>query len=212
MESCDTRLLSRNTSPSLMRLWLILSSIWHAVVSFVTLKNQMSASVPSFLHAIRLKLDANLEILQTLSKTWPIARFLVELFNTMSTPEQFSRLLTAAVEECQKRARGDFDSPGTGPRSSGPFRRPKIQQVVLPQSRVVLQILARESQRRQSPLPQLPRMDTATGPSDCRPENIPQEGVDGLAATIEDCEPTAILRNLQKIIDVGKSAAHRADE
>ncbi|KAL4893653.1 fungal-specific transcription factor domain-containing protein [Aspergillus ambiguus] len=190
-------------------------TICHAVVSFVTLKHQMNASVPSLLHATKFKLDANLEILKLLSTTWPIARFFVELFSVTSTRDQFNQLLTASVEDCQRRADGDSDEPKNASQSYGPFRKPKIQQVILPQSRVVLQILARESQRRQTASSQASsHMNTANEPSRIAPSSgdVTAGSSDGFSAAMEECEPTAILQNLQKIINIGKSATHGADD
>ncbi|PKX93663.1 transcription factor domain-containing protein [Aspergillus novofumigatus IBT 16806] len=78
--------------------------ICHAVVSFVTLRSQMEASIPSLLHAIRQNLEANLDMLQVLSHTWPIAAIFLELFRTMTGPEQFERMLSDAAEKCRKRS------------------------------------------------------------------------------------------------------------
>ncbi|KAF4216132.1 hypothetical protein CNMCM8980_007495 [Aspergillus fumigatiaffinis] len=99
--------------------------ICHAVVSFVTLRSQMEASVPSLLHAIRQNLEANLDMLQVLSHTWPIAAIFVELFRTMTGPEQFERKLSVAAENCRKRARGEENGDSTLLRSSARFKRPK---------------------------------------------------------------------------------------
>ncbi|KAF7128480.1 hypothetical protein CNMCM5793_003210 [Aspergillus hiratsukae] len=121
--------------------------ICHAVVSFVTLRSQMEASTPSLLHAIRQNLEANLDMLEVLAHTWPIAGMLLEYFRTMTGPEHFERMLSTATEKCGKRARGEENDSSTPLRSSARFKRPKLQQVVLPQTRVVLQILQRETQK-----------------------------------------------------------------
>ncbi|KAF4153720.1 hypothetical protein CNMCM6069_000343 [Aspergillus lentulus] len=75
--------------------------ICHAVVSFVTLRSQMEASIPSLLHAIRQNLEANLDMLQ------------------------FERKLSVAAEKCRKRARGEENDDSTPSRSSARFKRPK---------------------------------------------------------------------------------------
>ncbi|KNG82199.1 fungal specific transcription factor domain protein [Aspergillus nomiae NRRL 13137] len=188
--------------------------ICHAVTSIVTLKHQMDASLPSLLHGIRLKLESSLEILEALSKTWPIATLFLEFFQTMTTPEHFNRLLSVAVEDCRKRALGDKPDDPQAPRRPTSFKRPKLQQVVLPQSRVVFQILARETQRRQTALLQSQGSDIASrGVGDVRFGSVSSAtpgSVDGIAQggpedTLESCEPTAVLQNLREIIRIGNS-------
>ncbi|OGM39265.1 fungal specific transcription factor domain protein [Aspergillus bombycis] len=188
--------------------------ICHAVTSIVTLKHQMDASLPSLLHGIRLKLESNLEILEALSKTWPIATLFLEFFQTMTTPEHFNRLLSVAVEDCRKRAYGDKSGDPQAPRRPTSFKRPRIQQVVLPQSRVVFQILARETQRRQTALLQSQGSDIASrGVGDMRfgsassstPGSVDDTSQGGPEDALESCEPTAVLRNLREIIRIGNS-------
>ncbi|KAE8142539.1 fungal-specific transcription factor domain-containing protein [Aspergillus pseudotamarii] len=188
--------------------------ICYAVTSFVTLKHQMDASLPSLLHGIRLKLESNLELLEALAKTWPIATLFLEFFQTMTTPEQFNRLLSVAVEECQKRALGDKQDDPEAPRRPTSFKRPKVQQVILPQSRVVFQILARETQRRQTALvqsqgPGIASREVGNMPfgsvSSSTPGSIDDNSPSDLEDALQSCEPTAVLRNLREIIRIGNS-------
>ena len=174
----------------------------------------MDASLPSLLHGIRLKLESSLEILEALSKTWPIATLFLEFFQTMTTPEHFNRLLSVAVEDCRKRALGDKPDVPQAPRRPTSFKRPKLQQVVLPQSRVVFQILARETQRRQTALLQSQGSDIASrGVGDVRfgsvssatPGSVDDISQGGPEDTLESCEPTAVLQNLREIIRIGNS-------
>jgi hypothetical protein len=183
--------------------------ICHAVVSFVTLRSQMEASIPSLLHAIRQNLEANLDMLQVLSHTWPIAAIFLELFRTMTGLEQFERILSVAVEKCGKRARGDENDSSTPLRSSTRFKRPKLQQVILPQTRVVLQILQRETQKQFSSQGSLHNklnarvesMPSGVIPDQNRP--TPMTEVDPL---LDDCDASAVLRSLRRIIDAGNCA------
>jgi hypothetical protein len=182
--------------------------ICHAVVSFVTLRSQMEASIPSLLHAIRQNLEANLDMLGVLSHTWPIASMLREFFRTMTGPEQFERMLSTAAEKCGKRARGEDDDSSTPLRSSTRFKRPKLQQVVLPQTRVVLQILQRETQKQfdsQGPLHDKLNTRVESMPSGVLTDqnrSTPMTDVDPL---FDDCDASAILRSLRRIIDAGNS-------
>lgn len=190
------------------------SIICHAVTSFVTLKHQMDASLPSLLHGIRLKLESNLELLEALSKTWPIAKLFLEFFQTMTMPDQFNRLLSVAVGECQKRALGDKQDNVDAPRRPTPFKRSKIQQVILPQSRVVFQTLARETQKRQAILNQSRSshsVSQTTGQmpfgsvSGSQSDSVDRVSPTELADTLGNCEPSAVLRNLREIIRIGKN-------
>ncbi|GIK04933.1 hypothetical protein Aspvir_009032 [Aspergillus viridinutans] len=191
--------------------------ICHAVVSFVTLRSQMEASIPSLLHAIRQNLEANLDMLQVLSHTWPIAAMFLELFRTMTGPEQFERMLLVAAEKCGKRARGEEDDSSTPLRSSTRFKRSKVQQVILPQTRVVLQILQRETQKQfssQDPLHNKLNATVESMPSGVIPDQnrpTPMTEVDPL---LDDCDASAVLRNLRRIIDAGNCAPHdsRSDD
>lgn len=188
--------------------------ICHAVTSFVTLKHQMDASLPSLLHGIRLTLESNLELLEALAKTWPIATLFLEFFQTMTAPDQFNKLLSVAVEECHKRAIGDKQDDPEAPRRPTSFKRPKLQQVVLPQSRVVFQILARETQRRQAALLRSHGSGTAFrevettsfgSGSGATPGSADDISPGDLGDALESCEPTAVLRNLREIIRIGNS-------
>ncbi|KAF7179088.1 hypothetical protein CNMCM7691_008017 [Aspergillus felis] len=182
--------------------------ICHAVVSFVTLRSQMEASIPSLLHAIRQNLEANLDMLQVLSRTWPIAAMFLELFRTMTGPEQFERMLSVAAEKCRKRTRGDENDSSTPLTSSTRFKRPKMQQVILPQTRVVLQILQRESQKQFSshgPLHDKLNARVESMPSGVIPDQnnpTPMTEVDPLLdPLLDDCDASAVLRSLRRIID-----------
>ncbi|PLN86637.1 fungal-specific transcription factor domain-domain-containing protein [Aspergillus taichungensis] len=173
--------------------------ICHAVVSFVTLKCQMEVSMPSLLHAIRLKLEANLEIMKVLSQAWPIADIFLELFQTLTSPERFDHLLSAAVEACRKRAGGE-QTDTSGP--AGPFRRPKVKQVILPQSRLVLQILRRETFRQPTNLYQASdaaNQDPALS-GEYSSHIATSEFSNDDEPTSEALEPSAVLRNLQEMI------------
>ncbi|GIJ83380.1 hypothetical protein Asppvi_002199 [Aspergillus pseudoviridinutans] len=191
--------------------------ICHAVVSFVTLRSQMEASIPSLLHAIRQNLEANLDMLQVLSHTWPIAAIFLELFRTMTGLEQFEQMLLVAAEKCRKRARGDGNDSSTPLTSSTRFKRPKIQQVILPQTRVVLQILQRETQKQfSSHGPLHDKLNTRVGsmPSDVIPDQnspTPMTEVDPL---LDDCDASAVLRSLRRLIDAGNCAPYdsRSDD
>lgn len=155
--------------------------------------------MPSLLHAIRSKLEANLEIVEILSRTWPIANIFMELFQSMTSPERFNHLLSAAVEECRKRAGGEQTDTS---RPAGPFRRPKVKQVILPQSRLVLQILRRETFRQPTNLYQasdaINHDSTLSGESSSHYATL--EGLDDYEPTSEALEPSAVLRNLQEMI------------
>jgi hypothetical protein len=182
--------------------------ICHAVVSFVTLRSQMEASVPSLLHAIRQNLEANLVMLQVLSHTWPIAAIFVELFRTMTGPEQFERKLSVAAENCRKRARGEENGDSTLLRSSARFKRPKVQQVILPQTRVVLQILQRETQKQfnsQATLHNELNTTVESMPSGDHPDQNRSLPVTEADPLLEDCNASAILRSLRRIIDAGNT-------
>lgn len=174
----------------------------------------MDASLPSLLHGIRLKLESNLELLEALAKTWPIATLFLEFFQTMTTPEQFNRLLSVAVEDCHKRALGDKQDDPEAPRRPTSFKRPKLQQVILPQSRVVFQILARETQRRQTALLQSQGSGIASrevgnmnfgSVSSPAPGSVEDNSPGDLDYALQSCEPTAVLRNLREIIRIGNS-------
>lgn len=218
MGSFSMRLLSCPSDLSLPLVQasrLTMSRICHAVVSFVTLRHQMEASVPSLLHAIRLKLDANLEMLEVLSQTWPIARMVLELFQTTATSSHFNWLLTAAVEDCRRRSRGEIDDTSNGPRAS--FQRSRLQQVILPQSRVILQLLARTSQNRMP----APRSNSGSARPGAEVENESvgpesedfhlDESPDGFSSALET-DPAAILQNLQEIIRIGRSSLHNTGD
>ncbi|KAE8146882.1 fungal-specific transcription factor domain-containing protein [Aspergillus avenaceus] len=186
-------------------------TICHAVVSFVTLKLQMEASLPSLLHGIWLKLECNLELLEALSRTWPIAKLFLEFFQPMATPDKFNRLLAAAVEKCHERAHGTESNSAASAKRSAPFKRPKVQQVILPQSRIVLQILARETQKRRTALShsqntQYTAQDTEAVPFGIIPESSADsdESASAFADPMEDCDPSIILQNLQQIIQIGR--------
>lgn len=172
----------------------------------------MDPSIPSLLHATRLKLDANLEMLEALSHTWPIAGMMLELFQTTFTPGQFGRLLGAAVKECRRRSRGKADADahagvdiggvgGGGPRIS--FLRPRMKQVILPQSRIVLQLLARTSQNRVPA--NIPREMHGSEDAGDDIRNDMNAEPDGLWPGLET-DPSAILQNLQEIIRMGRSS------
>lgn len=180
------------------------TSICHAVVSFVTLKCQMEVSVPSLLHAIRSKLEANLEIMEILSRTWPIANIFLELFQSMTSPERFNHLLSAAVEECRKRAGGEQKSDSDTRRPAGPFRRPKVQQVILPQSRLVLQILRRETYSQPTNLYQASDAVSQDSAPNVESSSLhsTSEALDDYEMDSEALEPSAVLRNLQEMIRI----------
>ncbi|KAK9655158.1 Transcriptional activator of fatty acid utilization [Aspergillus fumigatus] len=182
--------------------------ICHAVVSFVTLRSQMEASIPSLLHAIRQNLEANLDMLQVLSHTWPIAAMFVELFRIMTGPEQFERKLSVAAEKCRKRACGEGDGDSTPLSSSVRFKRPKVQQVILPQTRIVLQILQRETQKQSN------SQGTLYNELNTRVESMPSgdhsdpnrsSPVTEVDPMLEECDASAILRSLRRIIDAGNT-------
>ncbi|KAH1607029.1 hypothetical protein KXX44_009950 [Aspergillus fumigatus] len=182
--------------------------ICHAVVSFVTLRSQMEASIPSLLHAIRQNLEANLDMLQVLSHTWPIAAMFVELFRIMTGPEQFERKLSVAAEKCRKRACGEGDGDSTPLSSSVRFKRPKVQQVILPQTRIVLQILQRETQKQSN------SQGTLYNELNTRVESMPSgdhsdpnrsSPVTQVDPMLEECDASAILRSLRRIIDAGNT-------
>ncbi|RHZ61500.1 hypothetical protein CDV55_106436 [Aspergillus turcosus] len=187
--------------------------ICHAVVSFVTLRSQMEASTPSLLHAIRQNLAANLDMLEVLSHTWPIAGMLQEFFRTMTGPEHFERMLSTAAEKCGKRARGEENDSSSPLRSSARFKRPKLQQVVLPQTRVVLQILQRETRKQsnsQGPLHDKLNTGVESMPSGVLPDqnrSTPMTDVDPL---LDDCDALAILQSLRSIIDAGNSITNES--
>lgn len=188
--------------------------ICHAVVSFVTLQHQMEASMPSLLHAIRLKLDANLEMLEVLSQTWPIARMMLELFQATATSAHFDRLLIAAVDDCRRRSLGEINDTSNGPRS---FQRSRLRQVVLPQSRVVLQLLARTSQNRMTAISR-PMPDDILSDTNVENESYElrsgdidlNESPDAYSSALET-DPSAILQNLQEVIRIGRSNLYNTD-
>lgn len=167
--------------------------------------------MPSLLHAIRIKLDANLEMLEVLSQTWPIARMMLELFQATATPAHFDRLLTAAVDDCRRRSSGETNDTSSGPRS---FQRSRLRQVVLPQSRVVLQLLARTSQNQMTAISR-PILDDTFSEADVENESVGfQSGdihlngsPDAFSSALE-IDPSAILQNLQEIIRIGRANLH----
>lgn len=168
----------------------------------------MEASIPSLLHAIRLKLDANLEMLEVLSQAWPIAGMMLELFQTTATPAHFDRLLTAAVDDCRRCSWGETNDTSSGPRS---FQRSRLRQVILPQSRVVLQLLARTSQNQTATISR-PILDDMFSEADVENEsvgfpsgNIYLNGSPYAFSSALEADPSAILQNLQEIIRIGRS-------
>ncbi|OJJ88513.1 transcription factor domain-containing protein [Aspergillus glaucus CBS 516.65] len=179
-----------------------------SAVSFVTLQHQMEASVPSLLHAIRLKLDANLEMLEVLSQTWPIAGMMLELFQTTATPAHFDRLLTAVVDDCHRRSLGETNDTSSGSRS---FQRSRLRQVILPQSRVVLQLLARTSQNRMTAISRpilgdvYSDAEVENESAGLRPGEIHLNGSPDAFSSALETDPSAILQNLQEIIRIGRS-------
>lgn len=185
-----------------------MASICHAVVSFVTLQHQMEASVPSLLHAIRLKLDANLEMLKVLSQTWPIAGMMLELFQATATPAHFDRQLKAAIDNCRHHFSGKTNGTNSGPRS---FQRSRLRQVILPQSRVVLQLLARTSQNQMTAISRQ-TLDDAFSEADVENESVGLQSGDihwngspyAFSSSLET-DPSAVLQNLQQIIRIGRS-------
>jgi hypothetical protein len=176
----------------------------------------METSTPSLLHAIRLKLDANLEMLEVLSQTWPIARMVLELFQATATPAHFDRLLKAAVDDCRRRSSGETNDTSSGPRS---FQRLRLRQVILPQSRVVLQLLARSSQNQMTTFSR-PKPDDLFSDADADVENesfgLRSGDIDLNGSTDEyspalETDPSAILQNLQEIIRIGRSNLYNSD-
>lgn len=174
----------------------------------------MEASTPSLLHAIRLKLDANLEMLEVLSQTWPIARMMLELFQATTTPAHFDRLLKAAIGDCRRRSSGETNDTSSGPRS---FQRSRLRQVILPQSRVVLQLLARTSQSQMTaisrPMPDdvFSDADVENESFELRSEDINLNGSPDAYSPALETDPSAILRNLQEIIRIGRSNLYNTD-
>lgn len=170
----------------------------------------MEATVPSLLHAIRLKLEANLDMLGALAPTWPIASMFVELFRSMTGPEQFSPLLSVATDNCRKRARGEEDGGTVPSRSTGPFKRPKVQQVILPQTKVVLQILQREAQRR---LPLSSSLQNASHQESERKhlganfDNKHSTPSDEVEPEPENYDASTILQSLRQVIEIAKSTS-----
>lgn len=168
----------------------------------------MKASVPSLLHAIRLKLDANLEMLEVLSQTWPIAGMMLELFQTTATPAHFDRLLTAVVDDFHRRSLGETNDTSSGSRS---FQRSRPRQVILPQSRVVLQLLARTSQNRMTAISRpilgdvYSDAEVENESSGLRPGEIHLNGSPDAFSSALETDPSAILQNLQEIIRIGRS-------
>ena len=177
-------------------------------MSFVTLKSQTNASVPTLLHTIKQKLDANLDILNELSHTWPIANMFLEYFQAMVTPDQFNQFLTLAVDNSRKRARGD-EGVKSQSRSTVSFKRPVLKQVMLPRSRVVLQILARETRTQNSSV----HAPSTHQPDDSMYLDFLSDAPHDITSSMsplpdehkwDDCDPSMILENLRHIIRVGE--------
>lgn len=168
----------------------------------------MNASVPSLLHTIKQKLDANLGILSELSHTWPIANMFLEFFQTMVTPDQFNQFLTLAVDNCRKRAHGD-EGVNSQSRSTVSFKRPVLKQVMLPQSRVAFQILVRETRKQNSSVhvPSIHQLDDnmyLDFLSDAPHNNTSSMSPLPDEHKWDDCDPSMILENLRRIIRVGE--------
>lgn len=195
-----------------------MTSICPALVSFATLKSQMNASVPSLLHTIKQKLDANRDMLSELSRTWPIATMFLELFQTIIEQVQFDRALSLAVEGCRKRIRGD-ETPDSQPRPSKVFKRATAKQVILPENRLVLQVLQRGYQKRQS-LPPRPYKSVSTNQEvetrPCDPSaNVAtntSNALDELGFSWDKADPSIILHNIREFARTGELNSHSAND
>lgn len=162
--------------------------------------------MPSLLHIIKQKLDANLHILNELSHTWPIANMFLEFFHTMVTPDQFNQSLTLAVDNCRERARGN-EGVSSQSRSTVSFKRPALKQVMLPQSRVAFQILVRETRKQNSSVhvPSTHQPDDNMYPDFLSDTPHDTSSMSSLPDEHkwDDCDPSMILENLRHIIRVG---------
>lgn len=192
-----------------------MTRICHALVSFATLKSQMNASVPSLLHTIKQKLDANRDMLSELSRTWPIATIFLELFQTITGQVQFDRALSLAVEGCRKRIRGD-ETPDSRPRQTKVFKRATAKQVVLPENRLVFQVLQRGYQKRQSlpPRPNRPAstiQDVETRPCG-RSANTTSNALDELGFSWDNADPSIILQNIREFARTGELNSHGVND
>lgn len=196
-----------------------MTSICPALVSFATLKGQMNASVPSLLHTIKQKLDANRDMLSELSRTWPIATMFLELFQAIIEQVQFDRALSLAVEGCRKRIRGD-ETPDSQPRPSKVFKRVTAKQVILPENRLVLQVLQRGYQKRQplQPRPYRPisaNQEVETGPCDPSANiatNTTSNALDELGFSWDNADPSIILQNIREFARTGELNSHSAND
>lgn len=168
------------------------------------LKSQINSEAPSLLHTIKSKLDVNLDILSELCRTWPIATMLLELFQTITYQGQFDRALELAIENCRKRANGETDSH----LRTKPFKRARMSQVILPENRLVLQVLPRESQK-QSTSFQSPVTNTEDAARSEVPNNADTNAVlDELGFSWDNADPSIILRNIREFARTGELGVH----
>lgn len=171
----------------------------------------MNTSIPSLLHSIKLKLEENLDILRELSKTWPIARMFLELFQTIVNKGQFDRTLSLAVEGCRKRVYGD-EASGDRSRPKKAFKRATTRQVVLPENRVVLQVLQRAPQKRQ-PFQRSHKLASPDQEVDFTPEtqllefapgNTSSVALDEMGFSWDNADPSIILQNMHEFARTGE--------
>ena len=172
----------------------------------------MNASVPSLLHSIWVKLEENLDILRELSRTWPIAAMFLELFQTIVNKVQFDKALSLAIEGCRKRVYGDETSDDQSrPRKA--FKRTTAKQVVLPENRVILQVLQRGSQKRHPLPPSSHRSASAnqevepvpeTQLLDFAPGNTSSMALDEMGFSWENADPSIVLQSMHEFARTGE--------
>lgn len=191
-----------------------MTSICHALVSFATLKSQINASVPSLLHTVKLKLDANRDVLRELSRTWPIASFFLELFQTIVNQGQFDRALSLAVEGCRKRAHGD-EKADSRPRPTKAFKRTMTRQVVLPENRLILQVLQTGFQKRSSSPPRPYKSASTNQKAESMPsgesDNSTSNALGELGFSWDNADPSIVLQNMREFSRTGELNAHGAN-
>ncbi|KAF5858003.1 hypothetical protein ETB97_004966 [Aspergillus alliaceus] len=179
--------------------------IWHALMSFATLKTQMTVSAPSLLHAIEQKMGENIDLLCMLSNVWPIASAVVELLESAVPQDQFQVYMAVAVNKYRQQATGNKYPTKQASSPSTSFRKPKPKHLLLPRSRVIVRLMGTGVQAHL-----VPAVDEATPAIDLTatqevsleiPPNSEEPPLPEIIdPSLLECNPEVILQSLRESI------------
>ncbi|KAH8653085.1 fungal-specific transcription factor domain-containing protein [Tricladium varicosporioides] len=165
------------------------SVLYSVLTVLVTVKNQLSSSVPSLVLQSKRKAKTCILLLSALSYTWPIARVLSEISELIFSEKRFHEMLESASNGPKMEARNEITTSRRIFKRSSLNSKQARQEFMLPRSRVILRMdLTNHLSHKDLPRNKLPPQSEEPSPLPRDPlvvcDSITRSTTDGLEPDI----------------------------